>query len=209
MTERPTTIAIVDLGLGNLRSVARALERAGARTELVREPEAIAEHRVVVVPGQGAFRDASRALAGGLGEALVAHIRSGKPYLGLCLGMQVLFESSEEAQDEPGLALFAGHVRRFARGLVDPATGERLKVPHIGWNLVTGAHPALPREGWFYFVHSYFCDPADRSLVAGTVDYGGPFAAAVARDNVLAFQFHPEKSQDEGARVLERWLATV
>ena len=209
MTDRALTIAIVDLGLGNLRSVARALERAGARAELVRRPEEVAAHPVVVVPGQGAFRDAARALAGGLGEALAAHVRAGKPYLGLCLGMQVLFESSEEAEGEPGLGLFPGRVRRFARGRVDPATSTRLKVPHIGWNLVTSEHPVLPREGWFYFVHSYYCDPSDAALVAGTADYGAPFAAAIARDNVLAVQFHPEKSQTEGAHLLERWLATV
>lgn len=204
-----TEVAIVDLGLGNLRSVARAFERAGARARLVTQADEIRSAGPLVVPGQGAFRDAARALDGDMREALVAHVAEGRPYLGLCLGMQVLFESSEEAPGARGLGLFEGTVQRFAADLRDPKTGERLKVPHIGWNLVRGRHPLLPDEAWFYFVHSYRCVPRDETLVAATADYGGAFCAAVARDNVLACQFHPEKSQDEGARLIARYLASV
>ncbi len=199
-------VAILDLGLGNLRSVARAFERAGTRAEVVEGADAVGRAARLVVPGQGAFRDASSALSGATGEALRAHIASGRPYLGVCLGMQVLFGSSAEAPGEPGLGLFEGTVERFEDGRVDPETGERLKVPHMGWNQVRGRHPLLPDEAWFYFVHSYYCVPSDESLVAGTADYGGPFCAAVARDNVFACQFHPEKSQHEGVRLLERFL---
>jgi glutamine amidotransferase len=201
-------VAIVDLGLGNLRSVARAFERADAKPELVSRADEIARAGRLVVPGQGAFRDAAAALEGGVGEALRAHVGTGKPYLGICLGMQVLFESSEEAAGSSGLALFPGHVARFPDGMRDPETRERLKVPHVGWNVVRGRHALLPHEGWFYFVHSYRCVPASGELTVATADYGGPFCAAVARDNVLACQFHPEKSQAEGARLIERFLAS-
>lgn len=199
-------LAILDLGLGNLRSVARAFERAGVDAIVVSEAAAVAGAARLVVPGQGAFRDAARALGGELGDAVRSHIDAGRPYLGLCLGMQVLFESSAEAPGERGLGLFAGTVERFAADLASPDGGARLKVPHMGWNLVRGDHPLLPDSGWFYFVHSYFCVPRDASSVVGTADYGGPFCAAVARDNVFACQFHPEKSQHEGARLIQRFL---
>lgn len=202
-----STVTIVDLGLGNLRSVARAFERAGARAVIAGDPDRLRDAESLVVPGQGAFRDAASALAGGLGEAVVEHIRSGKPYLGICLGMQTLFESSEEAPGVAGLGVYEGMVPRFADGMRDPSTGERLKVPHIGWNEVSSRHPLLPAWGWFYFVHSYYCLPADDSLVVATADYGGPFCAAVGRDNVFACQFHPEKSSHEGHRLIERFLA--
>jgi glutamine amidotransferase len=164
-----------------------------------------------VVPGQGAFRDCARALAGpeGLGEALREQLVRGTPYLGLCLGMQVLFGGSDEAPGCAGLGWFAGHVARLPQGMRDPETGERLKVPHMGWNEVrraaqpAGAHPGLPERAWFYFVHSFHCVPDDPALVAATCSYGLELCVAVARDHVLAVQFHPEKSQDAGARVLE------
>lgn len=201
------SVTIVDLGMGNLRSVARALERAGARAEIVRDPIAIERAERLVVPGQGQFRDCARALGGELGDAVRAFLGSGRPYLGICLGMQALFASSEEAPGEAGLGHFAGTVRRFARDLRDPATGERLKVPHMGWSEIEPLHPIFGgRRGWFYFVHSYACVPADPSVIAARADYGGPFCAAVARDNVLAVQFHPEKSGAEGHSLLSRYL---
>ena len=198
-------VSILDLGLGNLRSVARAFERAGGEAAIVSGADAVRAADALVVPGQGAFRDAARALDGGLGDAVREHIASGRPYLGLCLGMQVLFDSSDESPGDPGLGLWRGRVVRFADDLRGP-DGERLKVPHMGWNVVDGSHAILPPRDWFYFVHSYYCVPEDPSLVVGAADYGARFCAAVARDNVFACQFHPEKSQHAGERVLARFL---
>lgn len=202
-----TTALLVDTSMGNLRSVARALERAGAEVEVSGDPSRVADADRVVVPGQGHFGAFREALTGGLGEALVRHVERGRPYLGICLGMQVLFESSEEAQGVAGLGVFAGAVRRFDADRADPNDPtRRLKVPHMGWNVVEGAHPLLPAREHFYFVHSYYCDPADPEVVAGTTEYGVRFCAAAARDNVFACQFHPEKSQRAGAALLERFL---
>ena len=144
-------VSILDLGLGNLRSVARAFERAGGEASIVSGGVAVRAADALVVPGQGAFRDAARALEGDLGEAVRAHIDAGRPYLGLCLGMQVLFDSSDESPGDPGLGLWRGRVVRFGGDLCGP-DGERLKVPHMGWNVVEGRHALLPPEGWFYFV---------------------------------------------------------
>lgn len=200
------TVTVVDLGAGNLRSVVRAIERAGASATITADPDAIRRSSVLVVPGQGAFRDSAEALTRGFREPLLEAVRSGKPYLGLCIGMQLLFEGSEEAPGAAGLGVFEGKVQRFQRELREPSTGARLKVPHMGWNEVEGRHPLLPARGWFYFVHSYHCVPSDPSIVVGTADYGGQFCSAVARDNVFACQFHPEKSQDEGRQLLERFI---
>jgi glutamine amidotransferase len=200
------SVVIADLGLGNLRSVARAVERAGGEATLSADPDALLRAARVIVPGQGAFRDCALALERGFGEALRALIARGTPYLGLCLGMQLLFEGSEEAPGKPGLGHFAGRVVRFPRDLRQPGSGERLKIPHMGWNTVRGAHALLPAEGWFYFVHSYYCVPADARITVGSADYGLPFSVAVARDNVFACQFHPEKSQEEGHRLLQRFV---
>lgn len=197
---------IVDLGVGNLRSVARAVERAGASATISADPDALRGAHAVIVPGQGAFRDCAAALERGFGPALREAIASGKPYLGLCLGMQVLFEHSEEAPGSRGLGVFAGSVRRFAPDLRDPASGQRLKVPHMGWSEVQGSHRYLPERGWFYFVHSYYVVPADAALTVGRARYGGEFCVAVARDNVFACQFHPEKSQEEGRALLARFV---
>ena len=208
-------LAIVDVGLGNLRSVERALARAAdeagaaATITITRDPDVIARADKVVVPGQGAFRDCARALAdNGLGEAIRATIRRGTPYLGICLGMQVLFASSEEAPGCGGLALFEGDVGLLPN---EGPGGERLKIPHIGWNTVDlrpagGALlPSVPT--YFYFVHSYAVRPRDPAIVAATTDYGSPFVSAVARDNVVAVQFHPEKSQGAGLALLARFVA--
>lgn len=201
-------VAIVDLGLGNLHSVAKAFERAGAHPQLSADPDVLLRADRLVMPGQGAFRECAHALAGEIGEAVRAWIETGRPYLGICLGMQALFESSEEAPGESGLAVFAGTVKRFARDLASPE-GHALKVPHIGWNQVDSSHPVFDHGAWYYFVHSYVCVPADASLVAATTDYGGRFCSAIARDNVLACQFHPEKSQHAGARLIGHFLGDV
>lgn len=201
----PKQVAIVDLGLGNLRSVVRAFERAGAAVRLVRKPDDIQKADRLVVPGQGAFRDCSRALGDGVGEALSAKIRAGTPYLGICLGMQALFSSSEESASSHGLGVLPGRVVRFPVNHHD-AAGVRLKVPHVGWNEVRSSHPMLPAVDWFYFVHSYYCVPDDPRIAVGESDFGFGFCAAVAKDNLLAVQFHPEKSQDAGARLIDAFL---
>ncbi len=201
-------VAIVDLGLGNLHSVAKAFERAGARPELSADPSVLLRADRLVMPGQGAFKECADALAGEIGEAVREWIGSGRPYLGICLGMQALFESSEEAPGEKGLGIFPGKVQRFAHDLSD-ADGHALKVPHIGWNQIDSKHPVFENAEWYYFVHSYYCVPTDESLVVATTDYGGPFCSAIARDNVLACQFHPEKSQHAGARVIGHFLGDI
>lgn len=196
-------VVIANLGLGNLRSVARAFERNGAQVVVTRDADVVAKASRLVVPGQGAFRDCATVLDAELGEAVRSHVVAGKPYFGICLGMQLLFDGSEEAPGARGLGVIPGQVVRFTQ---DPAAKERLKVPHIGWNEVRSEHALLPKSGWFYFVHSYHCVPADRSFVAATADYGGGFCAAVAKDNLFACQFHPEKSQDEGDALIGRYL---
>lgn len=201
-------VAIVDLGLGNLHSVAKAFERAGAEPELSADPEVFLRADRLVMPGQGAFKECAHALAGEIGKAVRAWIDSGRPYLGICLGMQALFESSEEAPGERGLGIFEGSVKRFPADLTD-AEGRRLKVPHIGWNQIKSTHPVFEDCEWYYFVHSYYCAPEDESLVAATTDYGGPFCSAIARGNVLGCQFHPEKSQHAGARLIGHFLGDV
>ena len=203
-------VAVVDYGSGNLRSVARALARSGVDPRVTNDPAELRRADGVVLPGVGAFADAAANLAAkGLDDAVRGAIEEGRPYLGLCLGLQLLFEESDEHGTTPGLGLLPGRVTRFPD--VD-AEGRRLRVPHIGWNEVRfeGRHPvlaALPPADFFYFVHAYRAVPGRDSDVVGRADYGGPFAAAVARDNVLAVQFHPEKSQAAGKRLLDAWSA--
>jgi glutamine amidotransferase len=201
---KPVTIA--DLGLGNLHSVAQAFTRAGVAAHITRDPDELRRAERLVFPGQGAFRECAEMLATDVGPALRDFIASGRPYLGICLGMQALFETSEESEGQ-GLGVFPGRVVRFAPDMHDATTGDRLKVPHMGWNQVDTAHPMLEDAGWYYFVHSYYVVPSDPSLVAATSDYGVRFCAAVARDNVFACQFHPEKSHHAGARLIQRFLA--
>jgi glutamine amidotransferase len=202
-----TTTVLVDTGLGNLRSVQKALEAAGGTVVRTRDPEAIRRADRVVVPGQGGFGRCAVALAGGLAEALHESRARGVPYLGICLGLQVLFEGSEEAPGAKGLGWFSGTVRKLQ-------AADGLKIPHMGWNqveLASGGHPALSAAGgdqtWFYFVHSFHAVPEDPSVVRGVSGYGpNRITAAVARDNVLATQFHPEKSQAAGLALLGRFL---
>jgi glutamine amidotransferase len=210
---RPPAIAVVDTGAGNLRSVVRALERAGLAPEVTAAPEAVLRADGVVLPGVGNFATAAANLrAKGLDAALREVLAAGRPYLGICLGLQLLFEESDEHGRSAGLGILAGRVERFAEH--DPA-GRRLRVPHIGWNQVrfAGSHPmlaGLPREECYYFVHAYYARPADAACVAGLTDYGAPFASAVATERLFAVQFHPEKSQRAGFALLEayaRWIA--
>ena len=206
-------LVMVDVGLGNLRSVARALHAAlGAETAVTvtDDPGAVREAAAVVMPGQGAFGDCAVALGrhgGALARALTDHIAEDKPYLGICLGLQVLFASSEEAPGAGGLGVFPGRVRRLEPHT--DADGARIKIPHMGWNTVRAANEGvrwIDDGAWYYFVHSYVVAPEDPSLVAGESEHGERFVCAVARGNLLGVQFHPEKSQRAGLALLRRWF---
>jgi len=206
-------IAVVDAGLGNLRSVVRALAAAGAGdVRLVDDAAGVRDAERVVVPGQGAFGDAAHALRPDepLGDAIVDAIHAGKPYLGICLGLQILFQDSEESPAHPGFGIFRGHVRKLPTNVRD-ASGRRLKVPHIGWSpvAVRGAHPVLAVDSpWFYFVHSYHALPDDDALVGAVAAFGPrPLTAAVAHENVVGVQFHPEKSQAAGLALLRAFVS--
>lgn len=205
-------IALVDLGMGNLRSVERALHAAlgDVVVRTTNDPGAVREARAVLVPGQGGFGDCAVALArdgGALARALTDHIEADRPFLGICLGLQVLFEGSEEAPGRGGLGVFRGQVRRFRDGLRD-ADGALVKIPHMGWNEVTprGDSRWLPTREWFYFVHSYHVVPDDGAVVAATATHGEDFVCAVARGRLLGVQFHPEKSQRAGLALLRRFF---
>jgi glutamine amidotransferase len=197
-------IAIIDYGMGNLRSVQKALERVGARAEVTGDPDRIHHADRVILPGVGAFRDAIAELRRtGLDQAFVEAVQAGKPCLGVCLGLQLLFDVSEEDGLHAGLGLIAGRVVRF-----EPRPG--LKIPHMGWNSLRIRHRPPEFEGlgespFVYFVHSYHARPDDPSVIAAEADYPDPFPAAVWRDNLLACQFHPEKSQAAGLGIYERF----
>lgn len=195
-------IAIVDVCSGNLRSVERALAHVGAEVIVTRDPDRVREADKLVVPGQGAFGVFMRGLAErGLGDALRETIAAGAPYLGICLGMQVLFEHSEEG-DCAGLGLLRGRVTRLA------PRDRALKIPHMGWNPVHLRRdvPGLAEGDHVYFVHSYRVEPADPDVVAVEATHGVTFCAGVRKDNLLAVQFHPEKSQAVGLRLLQRFV---
>ncbi|MDB5214534.1 MAG: Imidazole glycerol phosphate synthase amidotransferase subunit [Myxococcaceae bacterium] len=195
-------------GAGNIRSVVRALERAtidagGAFDIRVSgEPADVASADYVVVPGQGAFGPFARGIEGGLGDALREHIAKERPYLGICLGLQVLFESSDEAPGASGLGILRGHVKRLAPG-IDPATSRTYALPHIGWNSVVSPMQATAGERFFYFAHTFAAEPADASVISGTTEYGAArFASAIRHGAITGVQFHPEKSQREGLALL-------
>jgi imidazole glycerol-phosphate synthase subunit HisH len=206
-------VAVIDYGMGNLRSVAKAIEHVapGRRVQVTGDPQQVHSASRVVFPGQGAMPDCMRELdARGLRPAVMEAARS-KPFLGICIGLQMLFELSEEG-DVPGLGVMRGRVVRFpSQDMVDER-GMRLKVPHMGWNEV---HQSLAHPLWegiasgsrFYFVHSYYPSPEDSTIVAGYSVYRFPFTCAVARENVFAVQFHPEKSQAAGLRMLANFVS--
>jgi imidazole glycerol-phosphate synthase subunit HisH len=201
-------IAVVDYGMGNLRSVTKAIEHVAPQCEVVltSDPGVIRAAGRVVFPGQGAMRDCMREMdAKGL-RAPVLEAARDKPFLGICIGLQMLFEHSEEG-DTPGLGLLPGRVRRFPAEQMVAANGDKLKVPHMGWNEVhqSGAHPmwdGIPDGTRFYFVHSFFAEPATSELIAAYSLYPFPFTCAAASRNLFAVQFHPEKSADAGLRLL-------
>ena len=215
------TVAVVDYGMGNLRSVSQAVLHvagdSGLEVVITSNPDQVYAAERVVLPGQGAMRDCMRELAesrdGGLKEA-VLDAAARKPLMGVCVGMQMLLDHSEE-QDTPGLGLIPGVVKRFQlEGRIQP-DGSRYKVPQMGWNRVSQrshsgiCHPiwaGVPDESWFYFVHSFYAAPSDASHTAGETDYGARFTCAVARDNIFATQFHPEKSAALGLALYRNFL---
>jgi len=192
--------------MGNLRSVSKALERVAPQAEVIvtSDPGAIRAAERVVVPGQGAMPDCMRQLAASGAREAVIEAATRMPFLGICIGLQMLFEHGEEG-DTAGLGLLPGRVPRF------PASDSSLKIPHMGWNEVMQARPhalwnGIPDRSRFYFVHSYYPAPADRSMTVGTCAYGISFTCAVARDNIFAVQFHPEKSQNSGLQLLSNFV---
>jgi glutamine amidotransferase len=222
-------IAIIDSGIANLRSVQKGFERVGHEARIVEDPRLLTESAGIVLPGVGAFADGIAKLSShGFIEPLRRAIEQGKPVLGICLGLHFLFSESEEFGLHKGMHLLPGRVRRFADDMPDPAIpgtrlpgarlpgtqllGTRLKVPHMGWNRVRMVRPApilagLPEEPFFYFVHSYYVEPADDNVTAGVTEYGRWFTSVIWRDNLFATQFHPEKSQASGLKLLANFAA--
>lgn len=196
-------IVVVDYGMGNLKSVLNAFSKLGAEVAVSGDPRSVEDASTIVLPGVGAFGRCMENLEKkGLASVIKEHIRKGKRYLGICLGMQILFESSEETPGVGGLGIIKGTVPRF--------TGT-VKIPHMGWNSITTLKKGPMLKGirsgdFFYFVHSYYCAPDDRSVIATTTDYDGPFSSSVEQGNLFACQFHPEKSQGVGLRLLKNFL---
>ncbi|MFH1189982.1 MAG: imidazole glycerol phosphate synthase subunit HisH [Candidatus Omnitrophota bacterium] len=210
-------IAVIDYGMGNLRSVEKALDRVGAKAKITSNPADIAGCDKLVLPGVGAFGDAMKELKDlRLVEPIKDAIKRGKPFLGLCLGLQLLFDESEESPGVRGLSVLSGLVRKF------DLRDKNLKVPHMGWNsielsaagrqLSANGKPCaeildgVPDGSYMYFVHSYYVEPKDKEIVLTTTEYGPAFASGVRRENLYGFQFHPEKSQALGVRILENFV---
>ncbi len=202
MTRAGEEVVVVDYGMGNLRSVARALERIGARPRVTSLAADLGAARRVVLPGVGSVRDTMAALRrGGLDDALRAHIAAGRPYLGICLGLQVLLDEAEEGGIGPCLGVIPGRVERFPES-------PKLPVPHMGWNQVKPVREhAVIAEGYFYFVHGYRPTRVPMEFWLAQTDYGESFASAIGRNACVAVQFHPEKSQRAGLELLERFCA--
>ena len=204
-----TVIAVVDYDMGNLHSVCKGLEKAGATPKITDSPTELEQADAVVLPGVGAFDPAVQHLRSrGLVEPIKQVIASGKPFLGICLGLQILFERSEEGK-EPGLGIVAGTVRRFA-------SEPEITIPHMGWNqleiiqLESGLWQQLSDQPWVYFVHSYYVEPTDPQVCAATVTHGSQtVTAAIAQNNLTAVQFHPEKSSTAGLQILSNFVAQV
>lgn len=209
-------IAIADYGMGNIRSVQKAFEHAQANAIVTHSPDEILKSDALVVPGVGAFGDCIKNLDKlKLIETIKKFISSGRPYLGICLGMQILFESSEEAPWIPGLCIFRGTIKKFPES-------AGLKIPHMGWNVIkikrpvkTGAPKSkikntllenIPNESYFYFVHSYYAEPEDKSIIAAETEYGIKFCSMLWKDNIWATQFHPEKSQNLGLQIIKNFI---
>lgn len=197
-------ITIIDYNMGNLHSVSKALEHLGGKVRISSKPEEILSSDKLILPGVGAFGDGCREMqSANVWEPILEFVKTGKPFLGICLGLQLLFEESEETPGVPGLGIFSGKVQRFR--------SKTVKVPHMGWNTASlkNSPPlkGLPNPAYFYFVHSFYAVPKDPSIVLAETEYGGEkFPAIVGQGNVFATQFHPEKSQDAGLQILRNFL---
>ena len=201
-------LSIIDYGMANLRSVQKGFESVGVRADIISKPDEIRKADKIVLPGVGAFQDAVATLReSGLAEPIVEHIKAGKPFLGICLGLQMLFDVGYEDGEHRGLGVLGGSCVRF-----DVDASHHLKVPHMGWNQLTMQKPSpilrdLPEGAGVYFVHSYHVVPTDRTVIATTTDYGRPFVSSIWKDNIVATQFHPEKSQKVGLQILANFAA--
>ncbi len=195
-------ITVIDYGMGNLRSVAKALELSGRKVRVSGNPEDIAGSDSIVLPGVGAFSTGMKNLESlGLIPSIIEAVRKGKPFLGICLGMQLVFEKSREGESRPGIGILKGSVKKFGSGV---------RVPHVGWNTVRARKDSALLEGtglpaYFYFVHSYYAEPEDKDIILGTTCYGVEFASAVEKGNIYLTQFHPEKSHKKGLALLDNF----
>lgn len=205
-------IAIVDYGMGNLRSVQKALQQAGAQAQVVTTASQLATAGKIVLPGVGAFADAiDRLRSHGLAEPLVKAAREGVPFLGICLGLQLMFDVSYEDGEYRGLGIFAGKVIRFDFDALPQTARQGLRIPHMGWNSLSWSRPCplfagLDNGTYAYFAHSYYVKPDDNGIACTTTDYGCPFTSSVWKDSVFGTQFHPEKSQSVGLRMLRNFV---
>jgi imidazole glycerol-phosphate synthase subunit HisH len=202
-------LALIDYGMGNLSSVKKAFIASGAGDiEIINEPSRLTDADALILPGVGNFGDGIKSLEkAGFAEAIINDVAKGKPLIGICLGMQLLMETSEEAPNSKGLGIFKGKSIRFSDDM-------NLKVPHIGWNSVAFKRPNkftdnLIDNEYFYFVHSYYVEPEDHSIIIGTTDYGIKFCSCIGKDNVFATQFHPEKSQDAGLNMIKNFIDNI
>jgi glutamine amidotransferase len=204
-------IAIVDYGMGNLRSVHKALERVGYDAQVTADPQGVMDATKIILPGVGAFQDCMHNLEElRLLEPVIRSIKTGKPFLGICLGLQLLFEESDEFGLNKGMGVLPGRVTRFPEGIHDPETDQPYPIPHMGWNTIeikkdTPLFAGIENNSFFYFVHSYYALPTDPKDIAATTPYGIEFACAVQHDNIHAVQFHPEKSQEVGLQLLRNF----
>ena len=200
-------ITLIDYGMGNLRSVQKGLEKVGARVNVTDRAEDLRTASGIILPGVGAFRDCIHELTKfRLIDTLIEEISSGKPYLGICLGLQILFEESEEFGRCNGLGIFKGRVVRFRE--------SNLKIPHMGWNTINIKKPSpllndIPDQSYFYFVHSYYVVPEDSEIILTSTEYGVEFTSSVSKNNIFGVQFHPEKSQTLGLRMLSNFVEIV
>ena len=202
-------IAVVDYGMGNLQSVHKALEKVGAHARVTSTPQQIRDASAIVLPGVGAFKDCILNLEKlNLIEPILQSVKSGKPFLGICLGLQILFTESDEFGKTPGLDLIKGRVVHFSQN--DSSPGSRLKIPHMGWNALSlkkniPIFNKIEEGSFFYFVHSYYVVPDDTAITATTTSYGIDFTSSIQKDNIFACQFHPEKSQQVGLQMLKNF----
>lgn len=206
-----SSVAVIDYGMGNLHSIEKALQHASPDIDvhIVSDAKMIQQSDRVVFPGVGAIRDCMKALDSSGLSSTIRDVAKTKPFLGICLGMQALLTESEENNHTPCLDIFPGHVKHFSTDILD-TDGSRLKIPHMGWNQVTQKpHPlweGIPQNSRFYFVHSYYVKPESTADIIATTDYPKAFASAIAKDNMFAVQFHPEKSQTVGLQLLKNFL---